>query len=196
MQYQRQWIIPHWTGHYVIGINPLGTATESQRQATRRALFVLLREFRSGDLQTRRVLREIQQALSPLARSPFHGLDRHSDSGDEARVAEVVERAATMGQLTIVPDERPLMLSLRAPEVLEPLPEDAVKEEPPTLHFVEIELRDEDDVPVAGEAYRLKLPDGRELTGWLDSNGRASVPDIKTPGNCQVSFPNLDASMW
>jgi hypothetical protein len=64
------------------------------------------------------------------------------------------------------------------------------------LHWVEIELIDADDKPVADEAYRLQLPDGSIRTGKLDAKGRAYVGDIVAPGQCKVCFPEIDAREW
>jgi type VI secretion system secreted protein VgrG len=61
--------------------------------------------------------------------------------------------------------------------------------------WVEIELMDEADNPVAGEKYKITLPDGRVKTGTLDQNGFARVEGID-PGNCEVTFPNLDKDAW
>ena len=61
--------------------------------------------------------------------------------------------------------------------------------------IIEIELVDTEKHPVAGEAWELVLPDGSKRSGTLDDNGYAlitSVPD----GNCQVTFPRLDADAW
>jgi type VI secretion system secreted protein VgrG len=62
-------------------------------------------------------------------------------------------------------------------------------------HWIEIELRDEEDNPVAGERYQVTLPDGAAASGTLDDKGRARVDHID-PGNCQVTFPNLDQDAW
>jgi type VI secretion system secreted protein VgrG len=62
--------------------------------------------------------------------------------------------------------------------------------------WVEIELRDEDGAPVAGEAYQITLPDGKVLaTGTLDEKGFARVDGID-PGKCKVTFPNMDGRTW
>lgn len=58
-------------------------------------------------------------------------------------------------------------------------------------HWIAIELRDEADQPMAGEAYIITLPDGTEKSGSLDDKGYAKVEHIDA-GNCQVKFPNLD----
>ena len=63
-------------------------------------------------------------------------------------------------------------------------------------HWIEIELVDEDDNPVPGEAYRITLPDGTTVaSGTLDHKGQARVDNID-PGTCKVTFPKLDQEAW
>ena len=63
-------------------------------------------------------------------------------------------------------------------------------------HFIEINMVDSDGNPVAGEAYKVTLPDGTTVAdGTLDSKGHARVDNID-PGNCQVTFPNVDQDAW
>ena len=62
--------------------------------------------------------------------------------------------------------------------------------------WIEIELVDEEDNPVPGQAYRVTLPDGTTVAeGTLDENGRARVDGID-PGTCQITFPDLDQEAW
>lgn len=61
--------------------------------------------------------------------------------------------------------------------------------------WIEIELKDEDGNPVPGERYRITLPDGSITEGTLDEKGLARVDHID-PGECQVTFPNLDEEAW
>lgn len=61
--------------------------------------------------------------------------------------------------------------------------------------WIEIELVDEESQPVAGEAYRIELPDGSVAEGALDGKGFARVEGI-VPGTCQITFPNLDEAAW
>jgi hypothetical protein len=65
----------------------------------------------------------------------------------------------------------------------------------PETHFIEINLKDEDGNPVAGEMYFVELPDGSSISGSTDSNGRARVDGVD-PGTAKVSFPNLDKSLY
>ncbi|MGA2275205.1 MAG: type VI secretion system tip protein VgrG [Bryobacteraceae bacterium] len=63
-------------------------------------------------------------------------------------------------------------------------------------HWVEINLVDEQGKPVAGEPYQVTLPDGSTVAdGTLDEKGHARVDHID-PGNCKVTFPNLDKDAW
>ena len=65
-----------------------------------------------------------------------------------------------------------------------------------TKASIEIELVDEAGEPVAGEKYEVTLPDGKTVAkGTLDANGYAKVSGID-PGNCEVSFPDLDKQSW
>ena len=63
-------------------------------------------------------------------------------------------------------------------------------------NWIEIELVDDNGKPVPGEKYRVTLPDGTTMDeGALDEKGRARIDGID-PGNCKVTFPNLDKDAW
>jgi hypothetical protein len=66
----------------------------------------------------------------------------------------------------------------------------------PPVHWIEIELVGEDDLPIEHEAYVLVLPDGTEVRGSLDANGWARVPDVSQSGTCKLTFPRLDRDAW
>ena len=84
-------------------------------------------------------------------------------------------------------------VTYEAPSHIESASEDDEDED---KAWIEIELVDEDDNPVAGEQYRITLPDGETVaTGTTDSNGIARVTRID-PGNCQITFTNLDEDAW
>ncbi len=63
-------------------------------------------------------------------------------------------------------------------------------------HWIEIEMVDEAEQPVVGEAYRVTLPDGKKVEGGLDEKGQVRIDGIKQPGWCRISFPNLDLAAW
>ena len=54
--------------------------------------------------------------------------------------------------------------------------------------WIEIELRDEFDNPVAGADYVILLADGSEIQGKLDDNGYARIENVM-PGPYWVQFP-------
>jgi hypothetical protein len=73
--------------------------------------------------------------------------------------------------------------------------EDA-KDDPKKDAWIEIEMVGEDGKPVAGEKYRVILPDGTTVDeGTLDEKGYVKISGFE-PGSCKISFPNLDAKAW
>ena len=60
---------------------------------------------------------------------------------------------------------------------------------------MEIELLDQAGKPVPGEQYQIELPDSSTAEGYLDAKGQARVDGID-PGNCKISFPNIDKKSW
>ena len=91
-----------------------------------------------------------------------------------------------------IPDGIPL------PPPSDETPSDETPSPPDTAtaqDWLALALVDEDGNPMAGEAYRLALPDGSTREGTLDAEGKAHIEDLPS-GTCQVSFPNLDAADW
>ncbi|MCA9604239.1 MAG: carboxypeptidase regulatory-like domain-containing protein [Myxococcales bacterium] len=64
------------------------------------------------------------------------------------------------------------------------------------IHWIEIELIDEADAPIAGVRYELKLPNGRVQRGVTDADGRVRVDGIRDVGQCELTFPELDQEAW
>ena len=71
---------------------------------------------------------------------------------------------------------------------------DAKGEKPPENHFIEIELKDEDNLPVPGEYFEVITPEGTSATGTTDEKGFARIDGIQ-PGQATVRFPNRDKSV-
>jgi len=65
------------------------------------------------------------------------------------------------------------------------------EEEEEESHWLGILLKDEDGNPMPFEEYRVKLPDGKVVTGWLDKEGKARVEGIPKGGQCDVTFPRI-----
>jgi type VI secretion system secreted protein VgrG len=63
-------------------------------------------------------------------------------------------------------------------------------------HWIGLKLVDEAGKPVPGEEYIITLPDGTTVaSGTTDEKGEARVENID-PGNCKITFPNLDQDVW
>ncbi|MCZ6678718.1 MAG: type VI secretion system tip protein TssI/VgrG, partial [Candidatus Poribacteria bacterium] len=62
--------------------------------------------------------------------------------------------------------------------------------------YIEIELLDEEDKPVTGERFWLKLPDGKIAQGRTDELGIAKVAGLKEEDGYKICFPDLDKDMW
>ncbi len=75
-----------------------------------------------------------------------------------------------------------------------PPPADTVVS-PDKKHWIVIEMVDAEGKPVAGEDYKITLPDGSIVEGSLDEKGRDRISGID-PGTCKVTFPNLDKDSW
>lgn len=61
--------------------------------------------------------------------------------------------------------------------------------------WLEIELVDDDDLPIPFVEYRVVQPDGKAVTGYLDQEGFARLDGIPG-GMCQVTFTELDGPEW
>jgi type VI secretion system secreted protein VgrG len=69
------------------------------------------------------------------------------------------------------------------------------KPDPEKKSWVEIKLVDKEGKGLAGERYRVELPDGSVVEGSLDDKGEARVEGID-PGQCKVTFPDRDGKAW
>jgi len=66
----------------------------------------------------------------------------------------------------------------------------------PHRHWVEIELLDETDHPIANEEYIIREPDGLKVrSGTLDGDGFAREEGLLAKPY-EVSFPRLDKDLW
>jgi hypothetical protein len=70
------------------------------------------------------------------------------------------------------------------------------KPAPKPKHWIEIELVGEDDEPIPGEEYRIVLPGGEVIRGYLDKRGRARIENISETGQAKITFVRLDQEAW
>jgi hypothetical protein len=69
------------------------------------------------------------------------------------------------------------------------------KEEAKKKTWVEILLVDMEGKPVPSVRYRITTPDGEVREGRLNEHGQAGYYQID-PGNCKITFPDLDKEAW
>jgi hypothetical protein len=67
---------------------------------------------------------------------------------------------------------------------------------PAKTHWVEVELVDESGAGVPGQLCEITLPDGERIRRRTDAHGLIRIPRIADPGDCQISFVELDAAVW
>jgi hypothetical protein len=102
----------------------------------------------------------------------------------KARVADALARERLIAFRTSSPT---VVESLVKVEPMGPSEDDST--------WIEIELVDQDKEPVANERYIIETSDGRKIEGTTNASGRAREEGVK-PGDCKVSFPDLEASSW
>jgi hypothetical protein len=62
--------------------------------------------------------------------------------------------------------------------------------------WIEIILVDAEGKPMPGVRYRITPPGGAEpIEGRLNEHGQAGLYQIE-PGNCKITFPDLDRDAW
>jgi hypothetical protein len=105
-----------------------------------------------------------------------------------ARVSEAVAR----GDIVVLRRVRPL--DAREPDETEA--ETAPGDRPTEVeHWIQIQVVDDDDLPVPGVAMELKLPNGRVSRVRADSQGVVYVSDIDA-GQCELRLTQFDAEVW
>lgn len=117
--------------------------------------------------------------------------DVHEGALDEAGFARVDEVSEGLCKITF-PDLDGAEWDWEVPRSVAPEGAGAPREAPA---WVELELLDTDGEPLAGERYRVVLPDGEVREGKLDASGRAREESPQA-GTCKVSFPDLDQAEW
>lgn len=142
---------------------------------------------------------ELKDALGhPLAGERFrvvaHGGGEHEGALDGAGFARIDGLAPGPCRISFV-DLDGAEWDWDVPPTEEEEPGAAPAESAPPPAWVELELHGTDGRPLAGERYRLELPDGEVREGELGPDGRAREEDVPQ-GVCKVSFPELDGGEW
>jgi hypothetical protein len=138
-----------------------------------------------GDHLGRETLLEIARALGRAG-----GLRTTTDE-----LVSTIAAAIDRGDLRV--DRR--SLEAGANSLVEEEPERPAERPLPVEEKTWIAIRLVDDSsppkPLAFKRYKVELPDGSTRTGMLDDKGAARIEGID-PGQCQVSFPDLDPNSW
>ena len=61
--------------------------------------------------------------------------------------------------------------------------------------WIEVRLVDTENRPIAGEPYRIRMPDSSIREGVLDEEGKVRFEGIPG-GQCQVCFPRIHGDEW
>ena len=147
--------------------------------------------------------REAARAMlaAPHGRRAIADLDgvRYAGRDLERRLAHDI----TTGVVAVLRQNRPHVpapgpaTSTAAARVLESEFDEPTRTEPSTEPtFVEFQLLDLRDEPIAHARYEAVLPDGSHRSGTLDAMGFARIDDIVPAGQCEISFPELDETYW
>lgn len=144
--------------------------------------------FREHDPLARATLIELcAEALG----DPLHDAAMRSTDALRRRVREGLE-SGVLAAVTIPPPKaigratRSSAAAVAEPASSSPPPPEKKK------GWIEIELLADDGTPLAGEPYRLVLPNGSVEEGKLDSSGRVRVAELDD-GSCELSLPGFGA---
>lgn len=86
-------------------------------------------------------------------------------------------------------------LDERKVKPFKPISEEEAESEDKEVSWIEFEMVDEADQPMAGVQYEVEMPDGSIAAGVLDNKGFARIDGCE-PGTCKISFPELDKDAW
>lgn len=114
------------------------------------------------------------------------------------KVRALAGEALSSGALVLVSYTPPRRVIATVHERAAPSLSDLAGPEPEVLatHTLELQLVDAAGEPVAGETYRVELPDGDVIEGRLDARGAALLTGIVGSGTCRVNFPKWDKDAW
>ncbi len=144
-----------------------------------------IRALLSRDPGNRAALKRLIDAVAP---------GNSADLDDEAlchHVARLIERGLIQTRL-IRAAAQPSETLVRL-ESVAPVP---VPLEPEEDHWIEVLVVGEDDEALVGIECAITLPDGKVVRRKTNRDGLVRLEGISNPGQCDISFPALDAEAW
>lgn len=126
-----------------------------------------------------------------------------ADLADKVKQTQAAFGSAAPQPVAGSPCPPPQVAQQAAPPPVAPVPVAAVvapasaqqQEKSIEKHWVEIILVDMEGKPMPGVKYRITPPGGAPVEGILNQYGQAGVYQID-PGNCKITFPDLDEETW
>lgn len=115
-----------------------------------------------------------------------------SSDMDDKELLDWLSRNISEGRLWVVRLPAMGLGSFGEPAVAEPM---RVTDARRIQDWIEIVLVDDENNPVGGVPYEIKLPDGSTRIGTTSGAGIVRFTDID-PGQCEFSFTSLDESAW
>ncbi len=130
--------------------------------------------------------------VEPTAPAAPHEADK-ADPGEmaEIKAEQIKTKSGKYGSAKV----KPFQQGNEGESSADSAPGSEASEEPKKDSWIEIELVGMDDKPIAGERYRLTLPDGTVDEGTLDQNGWVRVAGFQK-GECKITLPDLDQEAW
>lgn len=138
------------------------------------------------------ILRQMAEQYGQLRDTHRRG---DSEVLDRIRWLLATERLVAVECVKVLPNVASASPAPAPPRATAPPRARATPAKEPTKTWVEIELVDDAQKPVANRRYRVKVPEGTVYEGSLDAQGRARISGID-PGSCEITFPEIDAREW
>jgi hypothetical protein len=140
---------------------------------------------------------QAKEALESMSADPRRSEDERSTLKSALGLLSDDGRGPSEGKIVLLRAARARMMKSSENDVITPsaFASALAVAQREDVHWIEIEMVDEDGVGIPEQEYLIVTPDRRQFTGVTDSSGRARLDDI-VAGQCSVSFQNLDKDSW
>jgi len=160
-----------------------------------------LRLVRTGELRALQREADYQVVRTDEAKAILEKLAETPATSNSEKAA--LQEAASMLPARGITSESKLLLlrAMRArggaPSVSGPAmtPSQVARKIREEQHWIEIQLVDDDGDGISGIDYLIVTPDNQKHSGVTGADGVARLDNIP-PGQCKISFPQLDKEAW